>query len=82
VDPVNLGTGREVKIKDLVGIIARLCNYTGEIVWDAAKPEGQPRRCVDISKAKERFGFEASVELAEGLERTIEWYKAVYAGSK
>ena len=73
-DPVNLGSGFEISIKDLVKLIAELAGFDGEIRWDTGKPDGQPRRCLDVSKAKEEFGFEAKVGFREGLERTIEWY--------
>jgi GDP-L-fucose synthase len=72
--PVNLGAGREISIRELVATIARLCGYTGEIVWDATKPDGQPRRMLDVSRAREFFGFEASTDFERGLRRTIEWY--------
>ena len=74
-DPVNLGTGREIMIQELVSLISELIEYEGEIVWDALKPDGQPRRCLDVSKAKEEFGFEAKTDLKEGLKRTVDWYK-------
>ena len=74
-DPVNLGTGREITIKELVNLIAELTGYEGKIVWDTSKPDGQPRRYLDTGKAKEEFGFKAKVDLTEGLKRTIEWYK-------
>lgn len=74
--PVNLGTGREITIKDLAQKIAELCGYEGRLVWDASKPDGQPRRCLDTSLAKERLGFEAVVGFEEGLKKTIEWYRA------
>ena len=74
-DPVNLGTGKEINIKYLVTLIAKLTGYEGNIVWDTSKPDGQPRRCLNTSKAKEEFGFEAKTDLEEGLKRTIEWYK-------
>ncbi len=73
-DPVNLGSGQEISIKDLVLAIARLTGFTGEIRWDATKPDGQPRRCLDISRARAEFGFEAKMPFEEGLRRTIEWY--------
>lgn len=73
-DPVNLGTGREITIRDLVELIAKLTDYKGELVWDATKPDGQPRRSLDTSRAKNEFGFEAKVSLEEGLRRTIDWY--------
>lgn len=75
-DPVNLGSGREISIRDLVGKIAGLCGFTGEIRWDANKPDGQPRRCLDTSQAKERFGFEASTSFDDGLRATIDWWRA------
>ena len=73
-EPVNIGAGFEVSIKDLVNLIAQLTGFEGEIVWDTTKPNGQPRRRLNTSKAKEKFGFEARVELKEGLKRTIGWY--------
>ncbi|HEX7997616.1 MAG TPA: GDP-L-fucose synthase [Pyrinomonadaceae bacterium] len=75
-DPVNLGNGREVMIRDLVEMIARLTGFKGEIRWQASKPDGQPRRQLDVTRAYERFGFRAQTSLEEGLQRTIEWYKA------
>jgi GDP-L-fucose synthase len=73
-DPVNLGSGFEISIKDLVELIAELAGFDGEIRWDTGKPDGQPKRCLDVSRAKEEFGFEAKVDFREGLEKTIEWY--------
>ena len=73
-DPVNLGTDHEVPIRDLVLEIAQATGFDGEIRWDATKPDGQPRRRVDNSRARERFGFTASTSFAEGLKRTVEWY--------
>jgi GDP-L-fucose synthase len=75
-DPVNLGNGREVVIKDLVETIARLTTFEGEIRWQADKPDGQPRRQLDITRAFEKFGFRARTSLEEGLRKTIEWYEA------
>jgi len=75
-DPINLGTGMEIKIKDLVELIARLCNFTGRIEWDTTKPDGQPRRCLDTTKAKQVMGWQAQVGFEEGLKRTIEWFEA------
>ena len=75
-EPVNIGAGFEIKIKDLVKLIAELTGFKGEIRWDASKPDGQPRRRLDTSKAKKEFGFEAKVDFREGLRRTIKWYKA------
>ncbi|MCL0064798.1 GDP-L-fucose synthase [Dehalococcoidia bacterium] len=74
-DPINLGSGFEISIKDLVEMIAELTGFKGRIIWDTSKPDGQPRRCLDVSKARKEFEFEAEVELREGLKRTIEWYK-------
>jgi len=74
-NPVNLGTGREIAIKDLVALISELTGFEGEIEWDTSKPDGQSRRCLDVSRAKEEFGFEAKTDFKEGLKRTIEWYK-------
>ncbi len=74
--PVNLGTGLEISIADLVRKIAKLSGFSGEIRWDTTKPDGQPRRCLDISRAEKEFGFRASVELEEGLRRTVEWYRS------
>lgn len=73
-DPVNLGTGREITIAELVRKIAGLTGYTGRVVWNASKPDGQPRRCLEVSRAEKEFGFRASVGLDEGLRRTVEWY--------
>ncbi|MBA7575537.1 GDP-L-fucose synthase [subsurface metagenome] len=74
-DPVNLGSGREVSIKNLVKLICKLTGFKGRIVWDKTKPNGQPKRCIDITKAKKEFGFSASTCLEEGLKKTIKWYK-------
>jgi GDP-L-fucose synthase len=73
--PVNLGTGREITIRDLVELIARLTGFTGRITWDASKPDGQPRRCLDTERARELLGWEAQVGFEEGLRRTIEWWR-------
>ena len=74
-DPVNIGAGFEISIKDLVHLIAGLTGFTGRITWDTSKPGGQPRRCLDVGRAKREFGFEAKVPLEDGLRRTIEWYR-------
>lgn len=74
-EPVNLGSGVEISIKDLVGMIVRLTGFTGEVRWDRSKPNGQPRRCLDTARAAQRFGFRAAVEFEDGLRRTIEWYR-------
>lgn len=79
--PVNLGNGREVVIKDLVEMIARLANFHGEIKWRTNKPDGQPRRQLDVSRAFEKFGFRAEISLEEGLRKTIDWYENNFAAS-
>ena len=73
--PVNIGAGFEMKIKDLVELIAELTGFDGKIAWDTTKPDGQPRRCLDVSRAKQEFCLEAKTNLREGLKKTIEWYK-------
>jgi GDP-L-fucose synthase len=74
-EPVNVGAGREISIRDLAELIAELTGFSGEIRWDASMPNGQPRRSLDASRARELFGFEARTHLREGLERTIAWYR-------
>ena len=74
-EPVNLGVGHEITIRELVELIARLTRYDGEIRWDPSKPDGQPRRALDTSRAREQFGFVASTDFEGGLSRTIEWYE-------
>ncbi|BAG02812.1 MAG: GDP-L-fucose synthase [Microcystis flos-aquae DF17] len=74
-DPVNLGTNSEISIKDLVELICDLMGFDGEIVWEIDKPNGQPRRCLDTTRAREKFGFVAQMEFKEGLQKTIEWYR-------
>jgi len=73
-DPVNIGAGFEVTIKDLVELIAKLIGFKGKIVWDKSKPDGQPRRCLDTSRAEKEFGFKAKTCFEEELKKTIEWY--------
>lgn len=73
--PINLGTGMEITIKDLVHLIARLTGFTGEIRWDASKPDGQPRRCLDTQRAEKLLNWKAQVGFEEGLRRTIEWWR-------
>ena len=73
-DPVNLGSGKEVTVRELVSVLTELTGYKGKIVWDSSMPDGQPRRCLETSRAKKEFGFEARTDLREGLKRTIEWY--------
>lgn len=74
-EPVNLGTGHEIAIKDLIELICRLMEFDGEIVWETDKPNGQPRRCLDTERAKQAFGFVAKVSFEEGLRNTIDWYR-------
>jgi GDP-L-fucose synthase len=75
-EPVNLGTGSEISIRELAELIAELTGFEGEIVWDPSQPNGQPRRALDTSRARELFGFEARTALREGLEQTIAWYRS------
>jgi GDP-L-fucose synthase len=85
-DPVNLGNGREIRIKDLVAMIASQTGFTGRIEWDTTKPNGQPRRCLDVQRAKERFGFVAGTSFEAGLRKTVQWYEkhkdAIAAGRR
>lgn len=74
-EPVNLGSGREISIKDIVGLICRLTGFKGNIVWDHSKPDGQPHRCLDTTKAERLFGFKSKTTLEEGLAKTIKMYK-------
>jgi GDP-L-fucose synthase len=74
-EPVNLGTGQEISIRELAELIGELTGFEGEIVWDTEKPNGQPRRQLDVSRARELFGFEARTSLREGLQRTVAWYR-------
>jgi GDP-L-fucose synthase len=77
-DPVNLGSDLEISIKDLAELIGRLTGFKGEIIWDKSKPDGQPRRKLDTTRADKEFGFKARMDFGEGLKRTIEWYKINY----
>lgn len=74
-DPANLGAGIEISIKDLVDLITKLAGFKGRIIWDTSKPDGQPRRCLDTSRAESEFGFKAKVGFEQGLRKTIQWYK-------
>jgi len=74
-DPVNIGAGFEISIKDLVKLIVKFTGFKGKIVWDKTRPDGQPRRCLDTKLAKKEFNFSAQIGLKEGLQKTIEWYK-------
>jgi GDP-L-fucose synthase len=74
-DPVNIGAGFEISIKELVELIVELTGFKGNIIWDKSKPDGQPRRMLDTTKAFKEFGFKAKTSFEEGLKKTIEWYK-------
>ena len=78
-EPINLGAGREITIKALTELVAQLSGFTGKIAWDPTKPDGQPRRCLDTTKAREAFGFVAQTSLEDGLKKTIAWYEAHHA---
>lgn len=73
-DPVNIGSGIEISISRLVEIITKLTGFKGTVNWDTSKPDGQPRRCLDVSRARQEFGFEAEMDFEEGLRRTVDWY--------
>lgn len=79
-DPVNIGSGMEISIKDLVDLLCRLLDFRGEIRWDATKPDGQPRRMLDVTRAEREFGFRAKTSFEDGLRKTIEWYRANVGG--
>ncbi len=74
-EPVNLGSGQELSIKEVVEVIAELTGFQGQLVWDPTKPDGQPRRCLDTTRAEQAFGFRARTPVREGLQRTIDWYR-------
>lgn len=74
-DPVNLGSGMEITIRELVLLIQELTGYSGKIHWDTSKPDGQPKRCLDVNRAQQEFGFKAEMPFREGLKRTIRWYE-------
>ena len=74
-EPINLGAGFEISIRDLVKLIAKLIGFKGKIIWDKTKPDGQPRRCLDTSRAAKEFGFKAKTPFEEGLKKTLEWYE-------
>ncbi len=73
-EPVNLGAGFEISIRDLVSLIVEMTGFKGEVVWDETKPDGQPRRMLDTTRAEKYFGFKAKTSLEEGLKKTIAWY--------
>ena len=74
-DPVNLGSGTDISIRDLAGLIARATGFTGSFVWDTTKPNGQPKRRLDVTRARERFGFTAEISFEEGIRRTVAFYE-------
>src|SRR6185436_16831313 len=76
-EPVNIGSGFEISIRDVTMLVADLCEFKGRIAWDRSKPNGQPRRCLDTSRAAALFGFRATTNLRDGLARTIEWYEGM-----
>lgn len=78
-EPVNLGTGMEISIKDLVSLIMRVTGFEGDVEWDCTKPDGQPRRCLDTSRAEAEFGFRARIGLEEGIRQTVESYTSMPA---
>jgi GDP-L-fucose synthase len=75
-EPVNVGTGEEVSIRELAALVAGVTGFSGRISWDTSRPNGQPRRRLDTTRARELFGFEAQVRLADGIERTVAWYRS------
>lgn len=74
-EPINIGTGQEITIKELAETIAELMGFDGNLEWDSSKPDGQPRRCLDVARAKERLGFESIINLKDGLTSTIDWFR-------
>ena len=81
-EPVNIGAGFEIRIKDLVELIAEHTGFTGRIAWDTTKPNGQPRRCLDVARAEREFGFRARTRFEDGLRKTIEWYREARSAGK
>jgi GDP-L-fucose synthase len=81
-EPMNLGSGREITIKDLTTLVAKLCGFEGQILWDASKPDGQPRRCLDVNRAKQEISFTAGTSLEDGLRTTIKWYEGINDGQR
>jgi GDP-L-fucose synthase len=77
--PINLGTGSEILVRDLVKLVATACKFTGEVRWDSSKPDGQPRRCLDTQRAASLLDWRAKIDLSEGLRRTVEWYESYLA---
>jgi GDP-L-fucose synthase len=81
-EPINLGTGREITIRDLADLVKKVGNYDAEIMWDVTKPDGQPRRCLDVTRAKIVLRWEAQTSLEEMIRKTIEWYRNERKSSK
>lgn len=81
-EPVNIGSGKEMSIAQLAELICELCGYRGEVRWDASKPDGQPRRCLDTTRAQKEFGFRAETSFRDGLKETVEWYEQVTADTR
>lgn len=81
-EPVNIGSGIEISISRLVEIITKLTGFEGTVNWDASKPDGQPRRCLDVSRARQEFGFKAEMDFEEGLRRTVDWYMGQLEGKE
>ena len=75
-DPVNLGTGCEISIRDLVMKLSDIMKFRGDVIWDTSKPNGQPRRCLDVTRAFREFGFKSEIGFDAGLNETVEWYRA------
>ena len=80
-EPVNLGAGKEISIRDLAELVAEVVGFKGRITWDISMPNGQPRRSVDASRARELFGFEPATPFREGIERTVAWYRSARPAS-
>ena len=80
-EPVNLGAGREISIRELIGLIAEATGFRGKVIWDHTKPDGQPRRCLDVSRAENEFGFRATTGFMEGLLTTVAWYRSTRRGT-
>ena len=76
-EPVNIGSGQEVTIRELTQLITELCGFHGEVRWDPSKPDGQPRRCLDVTRAEQEFQFRANISLRDGLRETIQWYERI-----
>jgi GDP-L-fucose synthase len=74
-DPVNIGSGHEITIRELAALLCKLTGFEGELIWDATQPDGQPRRRLDVTRAEREFGFLAQTSLVDGLRHTIEWYR-------